>query len=172
MVRRGRFGASILYLPGIVVVAGAGLGAYRMWYDKDANLSATRQALAECVARGSVVQFAQVTQGPKERPIQLLGDARSFQAATLYSKVSGNVTATNVDRGDRVKYGDLLATVSSVETHQQYEAALHDPDNKTCKWARAQDLVAHGWTSRQAADQAQTDFTMATANVAQIATLE
>jgi RND family efflux transporter MFP subunit len=172
MARRGRFGVLILYVLGIVVVAGAGLGAYRMWYDKDASLSAARQALAEGVARGPVVQVVQVTQGPKERLIQLLGDARPYQTATLYSKVSGYVTAIKVDRGDRVKAGDLLATVASVETDQQYQAALHDLENKTRKWARAKDLAGHGWTSRQAADQAETDYTMASANVAQIATMK
>ena len=53
-----------------------------------------------------------------------------------------------------MKAGDLLATVSSVETDQQYEAALRDLENKKRNWDRAKDLVAHGWTSRQAADQA------------------
>lgn len=172
MARRGRFGSVVLYLVGIVVVVSAGLGAWRMWYDKDASLSAARQALAEGVARGPVVQVVQVTQGPKERVIQLLGDARSYQTATLYSKVSGYVTAINVDRGDHVKEGDLLATVASVETDQQYEAALHDLENKKRNWIRAQDLVGRGWTSPKAADQAQTDYTMATANVAQIGTMK
>jgi len=172
MAKRGRFGTSLLYLIGLVVILGAALGAWRMWYDKDASLSAARQALAEGVARGPVVQVVPVTRGPTERLIQLLGDARPYQTATLYSKVSGYVTAINVDRGDRVQQGDLLATVASVETDQQYQAALHDMENKQRNWARAQDLMAHGWTSHQAADQAQTDYTMATANVAQIATLK
>lgn len=172
MARRGRFGSAVLYLLGIVAVVCAGLAAWRMWYDKDATLSAARHALAEGVARGPVVQVVPVTQGPKERVIQLLGDARSYQTATLYSKVSGYVTAISVDRGDHVKAGDLLATVSSVETDQQYEAAVHDLENKKRNWIRAQDLVGRGWTSPKAADQAQTDFTMATANVAQIATMK
>ena len=114
----------------------------------------------------------QVTQGPKERLIQLLGDTRPYQTATLYGKVSGYVTTMAVDRGDHVKEGDLLATVASVETDQQYESSVRDLENKRRNWVRAQDLVAHGWTSHQAADQAQTDFTMATANVAQTATMK
>jgi RND family efflux transporter MFP subunit len=172
MARRSRFGTSILYLLGIVVIAGAALGAWRMWYDKDVSLSAAREALAEGVARGPVVQVVQVTQGPKERLIQLLGDARPYQTATLYSKVSGYVSSIGVDRGDHVSAGDLLATVASVETDQQYQSTLRDMENKKRNWVRAQDLVAHGWTSHQAADQAETDFTMATANVAQAATMK
>jgi membrane fusion protein (multidrug efflux system) len=172
MARRGRFSTFLLYLIGVLVIGGAALGAWRMWYDKGAALSASRQALAEGVARGPVVQVVQVTEGPKERLIQLLGDTRPYQTATLYSKVSGYVTSITVDRGDRVKAGDLLATVASVETDQQYESSLRDLENKKRNWDRAKDLVAHGWTSHQAADQAETNFSMATATVAQNATLK
>jgi RND family efflux transporter MFP subunit len=172
MARRARLGTFLLYLTGVVVIGGAALGAWGMWYDKGAALSASREAMAKGVARGPVVQVVQVTQGPKERLIQLLGDTRPYQNATLYSKVSGYLTSIAVDRGDRVKAGDLLATVASVETDQQYEEALRDLENKKRNWARAQDLVAHGWTSHQAADQAETDFTMATAKVAQNATMK
>jgi membrane fusion protein, multidrug efflux system len=130
MARRGRFGTFFLYLSGIAAIGGAALGAWRMSHDKGVDLSASRQALAEGVARGPVVQVVQVTQGPKERLIQLLGDARPYQTATLYSKVSGYVTSISVDRGDRVKAGDVLATVASVETDQQYESSLRDLENK------------------------------------------
>lgn len=172
MARRGRFASLLLYLIGVLTVGGAALGALRMWQDKSTALSAAREALAEGMARGPVVQVATVTQGPKERLIQLLGDTRPYQAATLYSKVSGYVNTIAVDRGDRVKAGDLLATVASVETDQQYESALRDLENKKRNWIRAKDLVARGWTSQQAADQAETDYTMAVATVAQDATLK
>jgi membrane fusion protein (multidrug efflux system) len=172
MARRGRFGTFLLYLIGVLAIGGTALGAWRMWHDKGVALSASREALAEGIARGPVVQVVQVTAGPKERLIKLLGDARPYQTATLYSKVSGYVTSMAVDRGDRVKAGDLLATVASVETDQQYQSSLHDLENKKRNWDRAKDLVAHGWTSHQAADQAETDYTMATATVAQNATLK
>jgi membrane fusion protein (multidrug efflux system) len=172
MARRGRFGTFFLYLLGIVVIGGAALGAWRMRSDKGSALSASRAALAEGVARGPVVQTVQVTQGPKERLIQLLGDTRPYQTATLYGKVSGYVTQMAVDRGDHVKAGDLLATVASVETDQQYESSMRDLENKKRNWVRAQDLVGKGWTSHQAADQAETDFSMATATVAQNATMK
>src|ERR1700759_3374748 len=96
------FGNVILYLVGIAVLGGAGWGAYRMWQDKEIALSASRSALADVVAKGPVVQVATIIEGPKERQIQLLADTRPFQSATLYGKVSGYVSAMNVDRGDRV----------------------------------------------------------------------
>jgi membrane fusion protein (multidrug efflux system) len=172
MARRSRFGSFLLLLVGFVVIGGAAMGAWRMWHDKDAALSTSRDALAAGVVRGPVVQIVQVTEGPKERLIRLLGDTRPYQTATLYSKVSGYVTSMAVDRGDHVKTGDLLAVVASVETDQQYESALRDLENKKRNWSRAKDLVSHGWTSKQAADAAETAYTMATATVAQNATLK
>jgi RND family efflux transporter MFP subunit len=172
MARNGRFASFLLYVAGIALVGGAALAGLLMWHDKGSALSASREALAEVVARGPLVQIATVTQGPKERLLKLLGDTRPLQAATLYSKTSGFVTSITVDRGDMVKTDQLLATVASVETDQQYDSAVRDLQNKKRNWDRARDLVAHGWTSQQAADQAQTDYTMATANVAQYAALK
>jgi membrane fusion protein, multidrug efflux system len=172
MARRNRFASFLLYVAGIALVGGAALAGLRMWHAKDDALSASREALADVMARGPVVQVATVTQGPKERLIQLLADTRAYQAVTLYSKTSGFVTAITVDRGDAVKAGQLLATVASVETDQQYEGAVRDLQNKKRNWDRAKDLVVRGWTSQQAADQAQTDYTMAIASVAQLATLK
>ncbi|MBV9827077.1 MAG: efflux RND transporter periplasmic adaptor subunit [Alphaproteobacteria bacterium] len=166
------FSTFLLYIVGIVAICAAALGAYRLWSNKDVELSASRSALADVIAKGPVVQVATITESPAERQIQLLADTRAAQAATLYGKVSGYVSSINVDRGDRVKAGQLLATVSSVETDQQYESAKRDLDNKQRNWMREKDLVARGWTSQQAADQAQTAYTIAQATLAQDETLK
>ena len=172
MARRSALGSLLLYVCGVAVIGGAAWSGWRMWQDKTTSLAAAREALAAEVARGPVVQVATVTQGPKERLIRLLADTRAAQAATLYSKVSGYVTEIDVDRGSHVKTGDLLATVASVETDQQYEAAVRDLQNKKRNWERARDLVGRGWTSQQAADQAQTEYSVAIATVAQDATMK
>ena len=89
MARRGRFGSFLVYLVGLLVVAGAGLTGVRLWQDKDAQLVASREAMAEGLAKGPAVQVATIAQGPKERLITLLGDTRPYQVATLYGKVGG-----------------------------------------------------------------------------------
>ncbi|HEY1797950.1 MAG TPA: efflux RND transporter periplasmic adaptor subunit [Stellaceae bacterium] len=162
----------LLYPLGLAVIGGAAFGAYLLSHDKDVALAASRTALAETIARGPVVQVARVAEGPKERLIRLLADTRPTQSATLYGKVSGYVTSIAVDRGDTVKAGQVLATISSVETDQQYEAAKHDFENKERVWTRQRELVAHGWTSQQSADQAGTAYTMAQAVMAQNETLK
>src|SRR4051812_15785322 len=172
MRSRSRLASLLFYVVGLAMVGGAALGAWRMSRDKDSALSSARAALSETQARGPVVQVAEVTASPKERSITLLADTRPYQTATLYSKVSGYVNTLAVDRGDRVKAGDVLATISSVETDQQYESAVRDLENKKRNWQRATDLVGRGWTSKQAAEQAETNYTMAQANVMQLATLK
>lgn len=172
MARRGRFGSFLVYLVGIVLVAGAALAALHLWQQKDAQLLAARDALAEGVALGPVVQVATIAQGPKERLINLLGDTRPYQTATLYGKVSGYVRSIPVDRGDRVKAGQVVAEVESAETDRQYDAAVSDLGNKRKNAERERDLVARGWTSVQAADTADTAFRMAVANVAQLAVMK
>jgi membrane fusion protein (multidrug efflux system) len=168
MARRGRFGSFLVYIVGPLLVAGSALGGLHLWQQKDAQLVASREAMAEGVAQGPAVQIATIAQGPKERLISLLGDTRPYQTATLYGKVSGYVRSIPVDRGDHVKAGQIVAEVESAETDRQYDSAVSDLQNKRKNAERERDLVTHGWTSVQSSDQANTAFRMAEANVAQL----
>jgi RND family efflux transporter MFP subunit len=172
MAKGGRLRSIFGYLVAIVVVAIAGAAVFHIWKQKDAQLSATREALAVEVARGPSVQVVPVTAGPKERLITLLGDTRAWQTATLYGKVAGYVKSIAVDRGDHVSAGQVVVEVQSPETDRQYDSAVADLENKRKNEQRARDLMAHGAGSIQASDQADTDFRMATQNVAQLAVMK
>ncbi len=172
MARRGRFGTFLVYLIGLVLVAGAAITGLRLWQDKDAQLVAAREAMAEGLAKGPAVQVATIVQGPKERLITLLGDTRAYQVATLYGKVGGYLKSISVDRGDRVTAGQVLAEVESAETDRQYDAAVSDLENKKKNAERENALVGRGWTSVQSADQANTAYRMAQANMEQLAVMK
>jgi membrane fusion protein, multidrug efflux system len=172
MARRGRFGSLLLYLIGLLVVGGAVLTGLRLWQQKDAQLVAARQAMAEGLAQGPAVQVANIIQGPKERLITLLGDTRPYQVATLYGKVGGYLKSISVDRGDHVKTGQVVAEVESAETDRQYDAAVSDLANKRKNAERENALVTRGWTSVQSADQANTAYHMAQANMEQLAVMK
>ncbi len=171
MARR-RFGSFLVYLIGLLVVAGAAFTGVRLWQDKDAQLVASREAMAEGLAKGPAVQVATVAQGPKERLITLLGDTRPYQTATLYGKVGGYLKSIDVDRGDHVTTGQVLAQVESAETDRQFDSAVSDLDNKRKNADRENSLVARGWTSVQSADQANTAYHMAQANMEQLAVMK
>jgi len=170
-MRKG-FRRVLLYVAGLVVVGGAGLGAVRIWQQQTSTLAATRVGLARETARGPRVQVVAVAASPAEREIRLLGDTRPLQTATLYGKVSGYVKQIRVDRGDRVHAGDLLAMISSAETDRLYDSAVSDMQNKQTNMVRARDLAAHGVGSQQTADQTQADFRMAIEAVAAAATMK
>ena len=142
MTTRSRLGSVLLYVVGLAVIGGAAVGAWRMSRDKDSALAASRAALSDSQARGPVVQVAQVTASPKERQITLLGRYAAYQTVTLYSKVSGYVSRLSVDRGDRVKQGDVVAIISSVETDQQFEVITARPGEQE---AQLDPLPGPGW---------------------------
>ena len=77
-----------------------------------------------------------------------------------------------MDRGDHVKAGQVVAEVESAETDRQYDAAVSDLENKRKNAEREGDLVKRGWSSVQTADQAETAYRMAQANMEQLAVMK
>jgi membrane fusion protein (multidrug efflux system) len=61
------------------------------------------------------VGVARVRTGVLERKITLPGTIRAYQEATVYAKVAGYLKAIAVDRGDRVKAGQVLAELEVPE---------------------------------------------------------
>src|SRR5438874_5041291 len=61
------------------------------------------------------VQLVQPKRGPITRFVTLPGEIKPYQEATLYAKVAGYLKAITVDKGDRVKEGDLLADIEVPE---------------------------------------------------------
>jgi RND family efflux transporter MFP subunit len=161
-----------LYGAGLLILAGTGWEVWSLWRERGAELHATSQALAASEARGPVVRVMTVKQGPTERLITLLGDARPYLTATLYGKLGGYLSKINVDRGDPIKTGDVLAVIESRETDNQYASSVADLENKKRLAERATQLFGHGNVSQQAYDQAQTDLRVATSRVAELATMK
>src|SRR5438552_1728187 len=61
------------------------------------------------------VQVIQPRRGPITRNITLPGNVLAYQQATLYAKVAGYLKTITVDKGDRVKEGDLIADIEVPE---------------------------------------------------------
>ncbi len=61
------------------------------------------------------VQTLHPRRGEIARSITLPGNIRAYQQATLYAKVAGYLKTIRVDKGDRVKQGDLVAEVEVPE---------------------------------------------------------
>ncbi len=95
----------------------------------------------------------------------LIGEARPYETATLYAKISGYLEKINVDKGDKVTEGQLLAYVDNPEIDQQYNSALADLENKKKIADRDKKLLVKNFIAQEQADISQTAVDMAQANV-------
>jgi len=90
-----------------------------------------------------------------------MGEARPFASVTLYAKVAGYLKTVRVDVGDRVREGDVIATIESPETDRALAGAKADYDNKQVLAGRIAQLLAKKMVSPQEADQSRTDAAIA-----------
>ena len=96
----------------------------------------------------SAVSVARVGRGAISRSITLPATIRPYEQAVLYAKVSGYLKTMRVDKGDRVREGDLLAEIESPElvadlARQKAEVAVAEVGYRRVSEAqkKAPDLV-------------------------------
>ena len=103
------------------------------------------------------VQVVSPARGGMQRITNQPGTVRAFEYAELYAKVSGFVKTLNVDRGSRVKKGQLLAEIYDPERDvavEQAEAAL---DHAHAAVAQAQSSILSAQASVLAAKAEQSE---------------
>lgn len=119
------------------------------------------------------VHTVHVTTGPITRSIVLPAQVIPLQQATLYAKVSGYLKVINVDKGDKVAAGAVLARIEIPElvaarARQEAELKAASSDYERLQKALAQtpDLVVP-----DTVDQARGRFEVARASLAESETL-
>jgi RND family efflux transporter MFP subunit len=161
--------AAWLYIGGVLVllVAAAAVALFVIRGRRAVqNESRVRN---EAVRSGARVAFAEVRPSPAVRHISLTGEARPWISTTLFGKVAGYLRDIRVDRGDRVRRGQILGVVTSPEIDQQYLAAVRERNIRELTAQRLAALVPPGAVARQDADVAAANAAVARANVAQFA---
>jgi RND family efflux transporter MFP subunit len=162
---RLRRGAGIALVIAAVIVAAAVVLHFT-------HVSTARAELERDTAKGPEVRVVQTQAGGGARDITILADVRPYQEATLYAKVSGYLGKVVVDKGDKVKAGQLLATIESQETDAQYVSAAADLANKKQIAQRYDQLARQNAIAAQQKDQADADARVAQAVLSQDATLK
>lgn len=153
--RRGSF--LLFYIVAFVAVAVAAGAVWYYWSSKQAHLAQDAKARASELDAGPTVVVATSARGPNVRRITLVGEATPYKSTTLYSKVGGYLTRIDVDTGDRVRTGQVVAEVETPELEVEYRTAVASLENKQRILKRTDDLAAKGFFSQQALDNAQTD---------------
>jgi RND family efflux transporter MFP subunit len=129
------------------------------------NVAKETNQLQQEEEKGPVVQAVKIGMSKPGQELSYTGEARPFESVTLYAKTSGYMDKILVDKGDKVRQGQLLATIVSPEVDQAYRSAQADLVNKTKILQRDLQLVKKDYIAQQEVDQAQTDVDMAKATV-------
>ena len=110
MVQQRRESFWVFYVIAFVFVAIAAGAVYWFWNGKQKHLEEEGKARAAMVDQGPLLATAISVRGPDYRKVALLGEARPYKTATLYSKVSGYLARIAVDAGDHVTAGQFTMT--------------------------------------------------------------
>jgi RND family efflux transporter MFP subunit len=150
------FGGFLLLASGLSLGA---LGAYSQQQAVKATARQERDFVPSLRVATVEANFATVS-------VTLPGTTAAFAAANVYARATGYIGRRNVDIGDRVKAGDLLAELAVPELdHQisQNEATLDqlksslqqaraNRDLAQVTWDRDAPLVQKGWVTPQQGD--------------------
>jgi RND family efflux transporter MFP subunit len=157
---RRRWGGGLFALGGSLLLAGGlSLGAWGQ-YSQQQQVMATATQGRDFVPS---VRVATIEASPGSVSTTLPGTTAAFAAANIYARATGYIAKRNVDIGDRVKAGDLLAQLAVPELDDQIsqnEATLNqlksalDQSDASLKlaqdtWSRDEPLVNKGWVTQQ-----------------------
>ncbi len=160
----GKFYALGLVVAVVVVVAltaGLVLG-------HDLIVRRQTSQLADRAAQGRNVLVAKVFEQPPSREMELPATVHGYIEAALYAKVSGYLKTIDVDKGDRVQRGQVIAILETPDLDKQVA------DAKAYYWLqsvtdkREQVLVRQGVIAQQEADTAHATMEQAKAAYEQL----
>lgn len=158
--RPRRWGGRVFALGGfLVLAAGLTIGA-RGNYAQRQEVTATAKQERDFVP---TLRVATVEPSPGTVSVSLPGTTAAFAAASIYARATGYIAKRNVDIGDRVKAGDLLAQLAVPEldaqiaqneaTLEQLKSALDEAkaghELARVTWGRDEPLVNKGWVTQQ-----------------------
>jgi RND family efflux transporter MFP subunit len=150
------FGGSLLLAGGLTL---GGWGSYSLKQEVMATARQERDFVPS-------LRVAPVEANPATVSVTLPGTTAAFAAANIFARATGYIAKRNVDIGDRVKAGDLLAALAVPEldhqisqneaTLDQFKSALQQAganrDLAQVTWDRDSPLVQKGWVTSQQGD--------------------
>jgi RND family efflux transporter MFP subunit len=155
----------VFYLLLLLLTAGVGVALYSVMTARDARLQAQEVAMVKEASAGFPVRVTRPRMSGESLEMLLPGDLRAYLESPIYAKVSGYLKKLNVDKGDRVEQGQLLALLENPEAEQEYRTARANYDIAKITNDRNQDLVRDHTIAQQAADRSRADFLIAQSNL-------
>ena len=109
--------------------------------------------LTQTAARGPHVLVTNISGGSASRTIELPATIHGYVETPVYAKVPGYMKTINVDKGDHVKAGQVIAIIESPETDKMVADARSFYWIQNVTDVRNQELVAQQVVPQQTADQ-------------------
>jgi RND family efflux transporter MFP subunit len=146
----------------LALVATAGLVLAReLWIGRQTSeLEREQQA-------GVHVLVTNVTHAPPTRDLKLPATIRGFDETDIYAKVAGYLKEIKVDKGDRVRKGELIAVLTSPELDQQVANARANYNLAAITDKRNQTLLRQSVIAPQMADESRAAMLQARATLNQ-----
>jgi RND family efflux transporter MFP subunit len=158
--KRRRWGGRLFALAGFLLLAGGLSMGARGNYAQQQEATAIAKQQHDFVPS---LRVATIEASPSTVSVTLPGTTAAFTAANIYARATGYIAKRNVDIGDRVKAGDLLAQLAVPEvdaqiaqneaTLDQLKAALEQAqathELAQVTWGRDEPLVNKGWVTKQ-----------------------
>lgn len=158
-------GALRIWIGGVIIIAIAATGLLLLMAKQKTLIAKNTDSKVQEVKAGPTIKVIKAGMGAADKGLALIGEAKPFQTVTLYAKTSGYMNKIFVDKGDKVKQGQLLATIISPEIDQAYKAAVADLENKKKIAKRDEVLLQKDYISKEDAEATATAVEMAQAQV-------
>jgi RND family efflux transporter MFP subunit len=147
---RTRWAFHALWIGLAVVVLFAAFGVV---IGRSEAIRSQREVLLQQASRGLPVLVTQLIRQPETREIELPGEIHGYYETPIYAKINGYIRTMLVDKGSRVRAGQLVATIESPETDQQTRNAKATYDIAAITDRRFQQLIRQQVVPQQTADQ-------------------
>jgi membrane fusion protein (multidrug efflux system) len=108
--------------------------------------------LAQSAALGPHVLVTQISGGGTSRTLELPASIHGYTETPVYAKVAGYMKTINVDKGDHVTAGEVIAVIESPETDKQVADARSYYWIQNVTDVRNQELVRQEVIPQQTAD--------------------
>jgi len=131
------------------------------------QLRSQRDALTNSLAQGPRVLVTEVRQGATWREVELPASIVGYVQTPIYAKIAGYLETIRVDKGDRVRKGEVLAVLESHETDKQVADARANYWLQKVTDDRNQQLVRSQVIAQQAADTSHATMLQAKASYQQ-----
>ncbi len=139
---------------------------------RDVRVRRQTEQLEQESAQGRRVLVTRVQHAAPSRSLDVPATIRGFAETPVYAKVAGYLKTIDVDKGDRVTEGQVLAVLASPELDQQVANARANYNILTLTNRRNQELVRKALIAQQVADESRAAMLQAKANLEQAQALQ